>query len=128
MSEIEHLCEDLKRRAERMGCARSAVEAVGDGIEFVLAVQRQVGALGQVLAQQPIGVLAGAALPRAVGVAEVDLHARLRGQVCVARHLFALVVGQALAQRGGNRIELKRPATHFRLELNIMIILLFSQE
>lgn len=48
MSEIEHLREDLKRRAKRMGCTRSAIEAVGDDLQVVLAVQRQVGALGQV--------------------------------------------------------------------------------
>jgi hypothetical protein len=42
-----------------MGSARSAVEAVGDGIEFVLTVDREVSALRQILPQQPVGVLAG---------------------------------------------------------------------
>ena len=37
------------------------------------AVHGQVGALGEVLAQQPVGVLVGAPLPRRVRVAEVDL-------------------------------------------------------
>jgi hypothetical protein len=53
--------------------------------------------------KQPVGVLAGAALPRSVRIAEVDLHARLRGQLGVARHLAALVVGQAVAHRGCGR-------------------------
>ena len=35
MSKAEHLCEDLKRRTKRMGGARSAVQAVGDGVEFI---------------------------------------------------------------------------------------------
>ncbi len=42
---------------------RAGVEAVGDGIEFLLGVDGQVGAFGQVLAQQAVGVLAGPALP-----------------------------------------------------------------
>ena len=73
------------------------VHAVGDAVEVILAEGAQVGALGQVLAQQPVGVLAGAALPRTVGVAEVDLHAGLRRQIDVPGHLLALVVGTNVA-------------------------------
>ena len=47
----------------------------GDVVEVVGLVDRQVGALGEVLAQQPVGVLVGAALPGRVGVAEVDVQA-----------------------------------------------------
>jgi hypothetical protein len=43
--------------------ARAAVEAIGAGVEFILTVDREVGALGQILAQQGVGVLAGATLP-----------------------------------------------------------------
>ena len=39
------------------------VELSGDGAELGLAVQGQVGARGQILAQQPVGVFVGAALP-----------------------------------------------------------------
>ena len=56
---------------ERVGCARPAVQAVGDGIELVLSVDGEVGALRQILTKQPVGVFAGPALPRAVRVAEV---------------------------------------------------------
>src|SRR5258706_12034067 len=45
-----------------MGSTRSAVEAVGDGIEFVLTVDREVSALWQVLTQQPVSVLTGSLL------------------------------------------------------------------
>ena len=55
--------------------AGSCVEFGGDGVEVGLGVRGEVGALGQVLAQQPVGVLVGAALPGAAGVAEVDLDA-----------------------------------------------------
>ena len=97
-----------------MGSARSVVEAVGDGIELVLTVDREVGALGQVLAQQPVGVLAGAALPWAVRVAEVHAHAGGGAELLVTRHLLALVVGQALAHRCGDGIELGREACQRR--------------
>ena len=65
------LREHLQRRMPIVRSARPVVEAVGDGLEFVLAVDRQVGALGQVLTKQAIFVLEGAALPWAMGVAEV---------------------------------------------------------
>src|SRR3954452_22842842 len=55
--------------AERL--AGAAVERGGDGVEIARGVLAEVGALGEVLAQQAIGVLVGAALPRAVRVAEV---------------------------------------------------------
>ncbi len=90
--------------------AGSIVQAVGNGVQFSLGVHRQIGALGQVLPQQPVGVLAGTALPGAVGVAEVHLDARARGELTVARHLLALVAGQAVAHRLGNRIQLGRRA------------------
>jgi|SoiMethySBSTD1v2_1073268.scaffolds.fasta_scaffold62075_3 hypothetical protein len=58
----------------------------------------QVRRLWEVLAQQPVGVLVRAALPRAGGVTEVDLRTDRRGDLAVAGHLGALVPGQALAQ------------------------------
>ena len=71
LSHCEHVREDGQRGVEAMSGTRPGVEAVGDGIEIFLAVDAQIGALGQVLAQETIGVLAGAALPWAVWVAEV---------------------------------------------------------
>ena len=58
----------------------------------------EVGALREVLAQQPVGVLVRAALPGAVRVAEVDLHAGVDGEPGVVGHLGALVPGQRSAQ------------------------------
>ena len=82
------------------------LSTVGDGVEFMLAEDAEVVVFGQVLPEQPVGVFAGTALPGAVGVAEVDLHAGAGCQLGVAHHLLALVVGEALAQRGCNRIQL----------------------
>ena len=49
--------------------AWSMVEAVLDGVQSA-GVDAQVGALGEVLAQQPVGVLVGAALPGLAGWAK----------------------------------------------------------
>ncbi len=48
---------------------------MGNVIQVGLGEQREVGALGEVLARQAVCVLIGAALPGALGVAEVDLDA-----------------------------------------------------
>ena len=90
------------------------IEAVSNGIELFLAIDRQVRALGQILTQQAVGVLAGAALPGAMRVAEINAHAGVGRQVGMPCHLLALVVGQALAQRRTDGIELGREARQRR--------------
>ena len=82
------------------------VETLGDRIQLFLAVEGQVRPLGEVLAEEAVGVLAGPPLPGAMGVAEVDLDPGLSGQLGMARHLFALVIGQRLAHGRGNAVEL----------------------
>jgi hypothetical protein len=61
--------------------------------------------LGQVLAQQAIGVLTGTALPRTMRVAEVDAYAGVNSQFGMAGYFLALVIGQALASRRTDGIE-----------------------
>src|SRR5258708_20209244 len=97
-----------------MGGTRSAVEAVGDGIEFVLTVDREVSALWQVLTQQPVSVLTGAALPGTVRIAEVHAHASGGAELLMAGHFLALVVRKALAHRGSDRIQLGSEARQCR--------------
>src|SRR5204862_709768 len=53
--------------------SRATVERRGDSRELVGAVAGEVGASWEVLAQQPVGVLVRAALPRTSWIAEVDL-------------------------------------------------------
>src|SRR5207302_4782187 len=57
----------------------SIVERVGGGVEVVLSMDGEVGAFGEVLAAQAVGVLVGAALPGAVRIAEVDVDAGVDG-------------------------------------------------
>ena len=53
--------------------AGSGVEGGDNGVELLVGPARQVGAFGEVLAQQAVGVLVAGSLPWGVGVAEVDV-------------------------------------------------------
>lgn len=91
---------DLQRRVESvpLPLPGPGVEVQRDLVELILAVHRQVRALGQVLSEQAVGVFVAAALPGAVRVGEVDRHTGTQGQHVVIAHLLALIVGQRLAQ------------------------------
>ena len=97
-------------RSYSQALARTVVDFIGNGIELLLAVDRQVCALWQVLAHQPVHVLIGATLPGAMRVAKVHSNARVLTELFVHRHLPALVIGHALAQRLGNAQQLVREA------------------
>ena len=74
------MCKDLVRRQEVEHFAGPVVEAFGDFVEIVLAMSAEVGAFGQILPDQPVGVFVAAALPGAVGIGEVDLDAGVMGE------------------------------------------------
>ena len=63
----------------------------------------QVGAFGEVLAQQAVGVFVGAPLPWAVWVTEVDLEPGVDAELGVLGHLGALVPGERVAELVGQR-------------------------
>ena len=74
----------------------------------------QVGPFRKVLSQQSVGVFVAAALPGALGIAEVHFHIRGHCEVLVLGHLQSAIPGQrpsqrcwkflnVLAQRGHNR-------------------------
>src|SRR5215208_347197 len=90
--------------AERL--ARPAIEGNRHGCKVVGAVHAEIGALREVLAQQPVGVLIRAALPWAMRIAEVDLKTGVDPQACVLAHLRPLIPSQRLSQllgQGGDR-------------------------
>src|SRR5215475_671701 len=89
----EELVEGFGGGVVAEGFAGAGVELVGDGVELVLGVGAQVGAFGQVVADQAVGVLVGAALPGRVGVGEVDGDAGGDGEGGVGFHLGAAVPG-----------------------------------
>ena len=72
----------------------SRIELPGNGIKLCLREAGEIGALGEILAQQAIGILVDAALPRAVRIGEIHGDASDFGKPCVLRHLAPLVVGQ----------------------------------
>ncbi len=103
----------LPRRREVQRLSRSGVQAIRDLAEIGLVELRQWRPFREILPQQPVGILVGAALPGRVRVGEVDAHAGRRRQARVAGYLLALVVGRGLVQRLGGRIQRARKATRF---------------
>src|SRR3954447_25513358 len=83
----QQLVKGLGGRSPPERLSRPAVEGHRHGGKVLGAVHAEVGALWKVLAQQPVGVLVRAALPRAVRVAEVDRHASLDPELGVLGHL-----------------------------------------
>ena len=55
-SVLEVAGEDVDRGIEVMGGSGPGVQAVGDGVEVPLTVDREIGAFGQVLPNQAVGV------------------------------------------------------------------------
>ena len=102
--------EDFVRCTEAEDFARPVIEGVLDGVEFVLSDEVEIHALGQVLADEAIGIFIGATLPRAVWITEEDVHAQPPGQSVVLSHLGALVVGEGLAQARGDAAQAEREA------------------
>jgi hypothetical protein len=52
-----------------------SIELLFRALEVGKNVDREVGSSWEVLSQEPVGVLVAGALPRAPGIAEVDLYA-----------------------------------------------------
>jgi len=93
--------------------AGSVVELVGDGSEVAVAELVEVGALGEVLAQQAIRVLVRASLPWRVRIGEVDPDPGSGLDPLVVEHLVALIPGQGPADTGRQRTErLDQPVTN----------------
>ena len=101
---------DFQGRGKVEALSRSRVQPMGDGIQLTLGVARQVCPLGEVLAQQPVRVFIGAALPRAVRIGKEDLDCEPFGQALVFGHLFPPIIRQGFAQQRGHVPEFLREA------------------
>ena len=86
---------DFQGRGKVETFLRARVQPMGDGVQVPLGVARQVRALGQVLAQQPVRVFIGAALPGAIRIGKEDLDGEPLG------HLFAPTYVRVLRSRAG---------------------------
>ena len=105
---------DFQGRGKAQTFSWARVQPMGDGVQLALGVARQVRALGQVLAQQAIRVLVGAALPGAVRIGKEDLDREPLGQFLVFGHLFSSIVRQGFPQQGWHMPEffLQSPRGH----------------
>jgi hypothetical protein len=77
--------------------ARPRVELPSDGIEWSRREAGQVGAFREIRAQQAVGVLVDAALPRAVRIGEIDGDAGQFGKAFVLGHFATWIVGPGKA-------------------------------
>jgi len=96
---------DFQGRGKVETFPRACIQAMRDDVQLTLRVPRQVRALGQVLAQQAIRILVGAALPGAVRIGKEDLDRKPLGQLLVLGHLFPSIVRQGFPQQGGHMPE-----------------------
>ncbi|GAC1572793.1 MAG: hypothetical protein NVS3B5_01890 [Sphingomicrobium sp.] len=77
----------------------SLVELTSYGAKLRLTGARQICSAGEILAQQPVGIFIGSALPGASGIAKIEIH--------VGRKCEALMVEQWIRLNGleGTRID-----------------------
>src|SRR5215467_12020585 len=99
----EELSEGFAWGVVAQALAGPVVEFGGDGLELGGGPGGQVGAFGQVFAEQAVGVFVAAALPGRVGVGEVDLDAGLLGDALVLGQFFAAVPGEGPGEPWGQR-------------------------
>jgi hypothetical protein len=88
--------------------AGPTVERCGDRSELVGLPAGEVGALGEVLTQEPVGVLVRAALPWAVRVSEEHRDAGLDGERGVGGKFLAAVPRQRSAELLGQAAHRRR--------------------
>ncbi len=112
---LHEIPEGLDGAAPVQRLTRPVIQKICDGIQRGVVMNGQIGALRKQLPEQSIGVLAAAALPGAVGVTEVDAHVRGASQITVPRHLFVAVIGQRLAHRLADLVELEGEGRQSRL-------------
>ena len=96
---------DFQGRREVQTFSGARIQPMGNGVQLSLGIAGQVCPFGQVLAQQPIGILIGAALPGAVRIGKKDLDRKPLGQLLVLGHFFPSIVGQGFAQGRGHMSE-----------------------
>ena len=82
-----------------------------------LGVYRQVGAFGEVLSEQTIGVLVGTPLPRTARVTEVNIDVRRQSELAVIREFFTTVPGERFIELAGQLFRLLDERGDYRLRI-----------
>ena len=80
---------------------RPLIELQSDDVELCLGVLREIRTFGEVLPQQSVGILVGAALPGTLRIAEVHLDVGRHREAFVLRHLKAPIPGEGATQLAG---------------------------
>ena len=93
--------KDFEGTAIAQAFSRSMIQLGDIEAELCGGDLRQIGAFGQVLTQQAVSVLVGAAFPGVVGMGEVDRQIESAFQLDRTGELAAVVQGQAPAFLGG---------------------------
>ena len=81
---------------------------IGNRIQLLLALDRQINPFGKLLPNQAVDVLTTAPLPMAMEVTEAHPNPRVGRQLCISGHLFALVIGERFSSRLGNAVQFVR--------------------
>jgi transposase len=92
--------EDISGRLESQGLSWTLVEPTSDLVQIGLRQTRQFHPIGEVLSQKAVGILIRASLPRALWIAEEDLHVRGDAEVLVPSELHAPVPRESPAKLG----------------------------
>ena len=99
---MTQLCEDLQRGGTVETFPWTCVQSVSHRVQLALGISGQVRPLGEILAQQTIGVLVGTPLPGRMRIGKVDLDRETVRQPFMFRHFFSPIVGQRFPQRSGD--------------------------
>src|SRR5271165_3099224 len=91
---------------EAQGLPWPFIELPSHSIQLCLRVHRQIGSLEKILPQQPVGVLIGSTLPRALRIAEVDVDVGRQRKPPMIGKLLAPVPGQGPIQLVRYRLRL----------------------
>ena len=94
--------KDLQGRLPIQAFSGARVQALGNRIQFALGVSRQFRPLGEVLAQEPIGILIGPPLPWTMRVGKEHSDGQPLSQAFMLGHLFPSIIGQGFSQRSGD--------------------------
>lgn len=101
-----HRVVDLVRRQPPEALARPAVYLIVHLPDLLVGYVREVGALGEILPDEPVGVLDRALLPGVVRRAEVEQRARLALHARPVGELLAAVGRHRAARLAGERLDL----------------------
>src|SRR5262245_24828651 len=83
--------ERLRRCQPAQGLSRARIQLCRHGVEMRRAVDREVGALWKILAQEPVDVFIAPTLPRTMRIAEVHLDPSVDCEAHVLSHLLPAI-------------------------------------